>query len=111
MAKRKSAKKSGVNKSEKIREYRKAHPDATPKVIVDGLAKQGTKVSYALVSNILYRGKNGAPKKKGKGRRGRPPKAATRMTAQDLVRLKEVVDAMGGIRAVRTGLDLLEQLQ
>lgn len=102
-------KRKAVNKSEKIREYRKSHPDATPKLIVEGLAKQGTKVSYALVSNILYRGKNGAAKAP-KGRRGRPPKNANKISGQDLVRLKSIVDEMGGIGAVRAGLQMLEQL-
>ncbi len=102
-------KRKGVNKSEKIREYVKANKKATPKAVVEGLAKQGVKVSYALVSNVLYRKKNSVGKKRG--RPGRPPKAAASLSAEDLVRLKDVVDQMGGVRAVRTGLDLLEQLQ
>ncbi len=102
-------KRKGVNKSEKIREYRKSHPNATPKLIVEGLAKQGTKVSYALVSNILYRSKNGAAKAKP-GRRGRPPKHAKAISGQDLVELKSIVDQMGVIGAVRAGLDMLERL-
>ncbi|MDA7979007.1 MAG: hypothetical protein MPJ50_09600 [Pirellulales bacterium] len=108
MAKRKSAKKE-INKSDKIREYRDAHPDATPKLIVEGLGKKGVEVSYALVSNILYRSKNGSGKKGGKGRRGRPPKAT--VTGADLVRLKSLVDEMGGVNAVKSGLEMLEKLR
>lgn len=102
------AKRKGVNKSAKIREYKAANPSATPKAIVDGLAKSGLKVSYALVSNILYRGKK-RPTAKKPGRRGRPAKVT--ITGDDLVRLKQMVNEMGGVAAVKSGLAMLEKLQ
>lgn len=63
MAKRK------VNKSQIIRDYHSANPDAGPTAIVRGLADQGYDVSVALVSQAL-RNLSNEPKK-----RGRPPKS------------------------------------
>jgi len=55
-----------VNKSEAIREAKKANPSAGPKEIVEILKGQGVKASYGLVASVLS-------KAKGKKKRGRRP--------------------------------------
>ena len=57
-------KKSGVSKSQSIRDHLQANPTATPNEIVAALKKQGVKVSQGLASNVKYT--SGAKKKSGK---------------------------------------------
>jgi hypothetical protein len=87
MAKKKAG---AVNKSQAIRDYRKAHPKHKPQQIAEELSKSGVKVSAQFVSTVLSNAKKkpvrkpGRPKStspSGRGRtaatrRGRP--AATR---------------------------------
>jgi hypothetical protein len=56
-------KKSGVNKSQSIRDHLKANPSDMPKQIIAALAKQGIKVSHGLVNYVKYAKLTG--KKKG----------------------------------------------
>ena len=46
--------KSGVNKSQSIRDHLKANPSDMPKQIIAALAKQGIKLSNGLVANVKY---------------------------------------------------------
>ena len=120
MAKKKSG---GVNKSQLIRDYRKAHPNQKPKQIAAELAKKGIKVSPQFVSTILSTskkkkkiGKPGRPK--GSKSAGRSSAAAGRRTStrstnisiESLIKVKEIVKEMGGIDEARKALTALEQL-
>lgn len=59
MAKKKA---KDINKSELIREYKEAHPDAKPKEIADALTKQtGITFTNGQVSTVLHTAKKKAP--------------------------------------------------
>jgi len=53
-------------RSQAVRDYLKAHPQAGPKEIVDGLKSQGVTVSVGLVRGIKYRGKRAGSRKPAK---------------------------------------------
>ena len=76
MAKKKSVKKKGVNKSQAIRDMMRQHPSAPPRAISESLGKQGVKVTPALVSAV----KSGLKKKRRrvKKRAGRAARPAGR---------------------------------
>jgi 6-phosphogluconate dehydrogenase len=42
----------GINKSQAIRDYYKAHPTAKTSEVVDALGRQGIKVSVSLITNV-----------------------------------------------------------
>ena len=61
------AKKKARNRlSQSIRDYLGAKPSATTNQIVEGLAKQGVKVSPGLAANVKYTSGPGAKKKTAK---------------------------------------------
>jgi len=117
------AKKSvgGVNKSQTIRDYHKAHPKHKPKQIAAELGKKNVKVSPQFVSTILSTskkrktiGKPGRPKGSVSARRGRPRKSSHRpaqeVSIASLLKVKQIVSEMGGIDDARTALTALEKL-
>ena len=71
MAKKKSA---GVNKSQLIRDYMAANPDASPKAVAEAMSAQGVVVSAQFVSTTKSNAKKAAGKKPGK--RGPKPKGS-----------------------------------
>jgi hypothetical protein len=125
MAKKKAG---AVNKSQAIRDYRKAHPKHKPKQIAEELSKGGVKVSAQFVSTVLSNSKKkpvrkpGRPKAAAPTRRGRPagtrrgrpparsPKRSEDLSVESLLRVKEVAEELGGIDDVRTALNALEEL-
>lgn len=130
------AKKSGgANKSEAIREYLNANPNAKPREIVGALKSQGLNVTPAFVSTIKSKSASGAAPTRGrgrpkgstnktvttKGRRGRPPgkkaavaTSAARVTSsnpyEDLISAKNLVDKVGGIEKARAALEALAKI-
>jgi hypothetical protein len=109
---------AGLNKSQAIREHLAKNPDASPKQIVEALAANGLQVTEGLASNVKYTSRHKVRRGAVAGRRrgrppGRPPGRSNGggITAQDLLALKQVVDGMGGVEAVRRALDMLEQLR
>ena len=114
MAKKKAG---GVNKSQAIRDYRKANPKEKPKQIALELGKKGIKVSPQFVSTILSTSKKkrtirkpGRPKGSVSAGRGRPRKASHDVSIESLLRVKEIVSEMGGIEDARMALTALEEL-
>ncbi len=119
-------KKTGApNKSQAIREYYKAHPKAKPKEVASELKKKGINVSTAFVSTIRSNskrkktiGKPGRPPGKKSVRRGRPVGSGGSRTArggqevsiESLLKIKRMVEEMGGINETRTALTALEKL-
>lgn len=117
---------SAPNKSLAIRNYYKAHPGAKPKEVASELKKQGIAVSTAFVSTIRSTSK----KKKVIGKPGRPPgkksaklgravgsgagKSSARgrqeVSIDSLLKVKQMVEEMGGIGETRTALSALEKL-
>lgn len=115
MAKKKAG---AVNKSQCIRDYHKAHPKHKPKQIAAELGKQGIQVTAQFVSTILSTskkkrkiGKPGRPKGSGsrqkKSRRG---SSAEGVSYDSLLKIKSIVDEMGGIEEARVALSALERL-
>jgi len=99
-------------KSEAIRTYLAANPDAGPTAVVAALKEQGVKVTVGLVSNLKFRLANPA------GKRGRP--AAGRrafknghaeITTDQLLAAKRMADELGGVEAARAALDALVALR
>ena len=122
MAKKKAG---GVNKSESIRDYHKAHPSHKPKQIAAELGKKKIKVSPQFVSTILSNskkkktiGKPGRPKGSKSVRRERPagrPRMPTggsnEVSYDSLIKFKEIVNEMGGIEGARAARTALEKLR
>jgi hypothetical protein len=117
MAKKKA---SAVNKSQCIREYHKTHPKHKPKQIAEELDKQGVQVTAQFVSTILSTskkkrkiGKPGRPKGSG-SRQKRARRAAGNSSGEvsfdSLLKIKSIVDEMGGIEEARSALAALERL-
>lgn len=128
-------KSSGPNKSQAIRDYYSANPDAKPRQVVDALKEQGVEVSAQFVSTIRSKQLSAPEKKSGRGvgrpkktarksvgrpsgrRVGRPPAAAetskaglANVSAADLFKAKEMVNELGGLANARATLDALDQL-
>lgn len=108
------ASKNPPNKSEAIRAYYKSHPNAKPKEVAVELKKKGISVSTAFVSTI-----RSTSKKKGSvGKPGRPPgrkgpsaRTGTQEVSIDsLLKVKQIVEEMGGISETRVALTALEKL-
>jgi hypothetical protein len=73
-------KKPKINKSERIRDYKKANPAATPKEIAAALATEGIKANPQFVSTVLSNAKNGVgTKKRGPVPGSRGPKVGERV--------------------------------
>jgi len=103
--------KSGVNKSQAIRDYIAANPKSKPKEIVEALKGQGVEVTPAFVSTLRSndKRKSGAPR----GRRGRRPAEAVNgsgLGIESLVQAKKLVDKMGGVGEARRALEALARI-
>ena len=105
----------GVNKSQAIRDYLAANPQAGPTAIVAALASKKIKVTTALVSGVKTR----AGSKTRRRGRGRPRKTTTRrrssmrddtVAVSDLLQAKKLAERMGGIERAQTALAALARL-
>ena len=111
MAKKKAAK-TKINKSQAIRDYKKANPSHQPRHVSQALGKKGIVVSAQFVSTIISTSK----KKTGGVRKpGRPKGSFTRRNSGDvtfdsLLKVKAIVKEMGGVDKAKTALVALEQL-
>ena len=115
-------------RSDAIRAYLQAHPEATAGQVMEGLKGQGVEVSIGLVSNIKSR--LGIKGKRGRRARTaaaapvaarKSPAAASRgsrssagmsagISAKELVDVKRLVNMIGGISQTRAALDALEEI-
>ena len=108
-------KKTGVSKSQAIRNYLATNPKATPNEIVAALGKKGIKVSPGLAGNVKYTsGLKRRKKKTGKKRvvkRRRPGRrSVAKLSADDLLAARQLADQLGGIQEARRALETLERL-
>ncbi len=106
--------KRGV-RSQAIREYLSKNPKAGPKQVVEALKEKGVVVKLGLVSAVKY-----GTGKRSKSRRGRSPSvrvAARRtrgvppVTVEQLIEVKRLAVAIGGVEQVRRVLETLEMLR
>lgn len=128
MAKKKK-RAGGPNKSAAIRDYYDAHPNAMPKDVVEALQAEGIDVSAQFVSTTRSKQRKGqgvsskgrkpgrpkgtAAKKRVSAKRGRPAASVgrdTKVSIEQLVQAKEMVDALGGMEKARRTLDALSQI-
>ena len=127
------AKKSGgPNKSKAIRDYYNAHPTAKPKEVAEALSKEGITVTPAFVSTIRSTSKKKKVSKRGRpstrqsarpstrpsARRGGRPSTTRRavsspdeVSIDSLLKVKRIVDEMGGVEDARNALAALEKLR
>ena len=100
----------GPNKSKAIRDYYDSHPDAKPRDVVVALKKKGISVNAQFVSTI----RSVSKKKGGKiGKPGRPVGSGKKngeVSYASLIKVKQIVDEMGGIQHARSALTALERL-
>jgi hypothetical protein len=105
------AKKSGVNKSQTVREYLKSHPSSTNKEVAQTLAKQGIKLSPNHVANIK------SQMALSQGKRKRRSKAASAMSTKTGVDIHEIKAAFvllkqcGGVEKAKKALDAAREIQ
>lgn len=99
-------------KSNAIRTYLAANPDAGPSAVVAALKEQGVNATIGLVSNVKHR--LSKPKKK----RGRPSASRrgstnghAEISLDQLLAAKQMVDSLGGVEVARVALDALVALQ
>ena len=112
MAKKKSVKKKGVNKSQAIRDMLRQQPSASPLAVSESLAKQGVKVSPGFVSTV--KSKSGAKKKRRRVKKkvGRPARpAGDTISMSALVQAKRLADQLGGVDKAQDALSALSKLQ
>lgn len=97
------------NLSDAIRGYLSQHPEAKPKEIRIALSKEGVKVATGLISNVkhTFQKKVVAPKVRVAARSA----SASSVTVEQLLEVRHLAQALGGVENVRKALDTLEQLQ
>src|SRR5436190_3181849 len=99
-------------KTQAVRDYISANPDANPKAIVAGLKAQGLTVKLGLANSVKY-------SKRSKVRKGRTRAmhtaarrtSSSAVTIEQLIEVKRFADSFGGADQVRQALDTLEQLR
>jgi hypothetical protein len=96
-------KSGGQNRSAAIRAYRDKNPDAKPKAVSEGLAKEGVKVSPGYVSTVLSN-------QRRKGGKRRKKRGGAGSGYADLVQAKRLADAMGGVEKARAALNALSKI-
>ncbi|QDU89077.1 hypothetical protein Pla175_24630 [Pirellulimonas nuda] len=110
MAKKKVA--SAVNKSEEIRNYKKANATARPKDVVDGLKAKGIEVSSALVSNVLGPKKKRVKKRPGAkpGPKPQPAAAGESVKIEALIEASAFAGKVGGVEKAQSILKTLGRI-
>jgi len=112
-------KKARVNKSQAIRDFLAANPDAAPKDVEVALAKEGIKVSSALICTVKSKVKaKGKPKKAATKKKTAAKKkvATTKPPASDEISLsallgaKKLAQQLGGVEAAKKAINALGQL-
>ncbi len=102
-------KKPSINKSQAIRDYLKAKPEAGPTEVVRELKKKGIKITPALVSNVKKAMNGGI----STGKRGPKPgrrAAGDKVSINDLLTAKDFADSVGGVDQAVAVLKALDKL-
>jgi hypothetical protein len=114
------AKQQSLNRSQAIRDYLEIHPDAKPLETVAALSEEGITVTTGLVSKIKARAKNS---RKGKTRAKpvaavaetsavieKPMKNGGTITLEQVRKVAETVNAMGGYQRMTEILDTIKEV-
>ena len=105
------AKKQEVNKTEKIRDYLKKNPKATPTEVAAALKKQKVVVKAQYVSTV--KSKMGAKKKSKVAKKTTSKKnvSSDKISLGGLVKAKKLADELGGVDKAKEMLDALAKLK
>ena len=104
-------KKSGVNKSQSIRDHLKVNPSATPNEIIEALGKQGIKVSPGLVSTVKSTKKKTGKKKGAKRTVKRKLPGAQTVDISALQAAAKFVAAVGDAETAVAAVKQVQSLQ
>jgi hypothetical protein len=105
-------KRKGKSLSQHIRDFLGENPKATPSEIVEGLGKQGVKVSPGLAANVKHTSGFGGKKRRGRKkmvRRKRPGGQSVDISA--LQAAAKYVQQVGDIDAAITAVQQVKELQ
>jgi hypothetical protein len=108
MAKRRvSRRRSDFNKSQAVRDYLNAKPEAKPKEIQEAIKEQhGVEISTQMISTIKTKMRGGMGKRRGRGRKAGGP-----LSAAQLLEIKKLTDQIGGVDRAREAIDMLAKLR
>jgi hypothetical protein len=115
------AKKPKVNKTQAVRDYLKAHPEAKSGEIVAALAKQGIKITPNYVSNIKTTTSKARKAKKTVKQQAavavaapavveKPMKTGDTITLEQIKKTAKTIKAMGGFQRVTEVLEAIKEL-
>ena len=98
-----------VNKSQAIREFLAENPTADTKSVVAGLAEKGVKVAATLV--YFIKSKQNQAKRRAKRDRVAESsrQTASRNPVEVVIRVKDLAREVGGIKNLKTLVDLLAE--
>ncbi|MEX0642284.1 MAG: hypothetical protein WD468_06260 [Pirellulales bacterium] len=102
-------------KSQAVREYLQANPDAMPKDAIAAMAQKKIKVSSQLISTLKAKLKGGTMRTAA--RRGRPAKRRGRgagngsISIDALLAAKRLVDEVGDVERAKEALEVLARLR
>lgn len=105
-------KRKGKSLSQHIRDYLAENPNATSGEIVEGLGKQGVKVSPGLASNVKFTSGHGGKKRRGRKKvvRKKRPGAQT-VDISALQAAAKYVQQVGDIDAAIIAVQQVKELQ
>jgi hypothetical protein len=113
------AKKQKVNKSQAVRDYAKAHPEATSGEIAAALGKKGIKITANYAANIKSQSKKKrrttkAPKQAAETVTAvveeKPIKTADMVTVEQVKKVADLMKMLGGFRGVDRVLEMVKEL-
>ena len=113
--------KKTVNKSQAVRDYLSAHPDAMPKDVRAALAKEGIEVSRVLVSTVKNKlNKTGTTKKATKKKPvavaaapavvEKPTTNGGTITLDQVKKVAHTIKTLGGFQRVTEVLEVIKEL-
>jgi hypothetical protein len=115
------AKKQKVNKSQAVREYAEAHPEATSGEIAAALGKKGIKITANYAANIKSQSKKKRQAKRVKTphvvveiatpvTEERPVKAGDMVTVEQVKKVAELMKTLGGQKRLHEVLEMVKEL-
>ena len=94
------------SKSQKIRDYIAANPEANAGAVQTALKKDGIRVSMALVYGTIGR----ARKRRGRGKKAVVSQSNDKVSLNSLLEAKKLVERLGSLDKAKVALDALAKL-